>query len=88
MSVIGVVKRMSGYRPLKADRIHLRCPKCGRKQSNMLRIPSDPLAAVLAEILCPKCGSGGKDADTSYYDSQGRELNPETGAIWPLGAEL
>ncbi len=74
--------RTSGFRALRDGRIYLRCPKCGRKQSNMPRMEFDPKRAVLAEIFCPKCGNGGKDCETSYYNAKGQPLDPETGRVW------
>ena len=61
--------RTTGFRPLKAGRIHLRCPKCGRKQSNMPRMPYDPPRAVLVEIFCNQCGAGGKTDFSGYYNA-------------------
>lgn len=65
---------LSGFRPLRSGRIHLRCPKCGRKQSNMARYDCDPADAALAEVHCPKCASGSKDPGTQYFDASGREV--------------
>lgn len=68
--------RMSGYRPLRPGRIHLRCPRCGRKQSNTPRREWDPADAVLAETGCLKCGQGGKDNETCYFAADGQEIDP------------
>lgn len=71
---------LSGYRKLKAGRIHLLCPTCGRKQSNMPREDYDPESAAIAEIQCPKCADGpygGKDAPTFYYDAHGKDVSAE-----------
>ena len=46
--------RMTGFKPLKAGRIHLRCYACGRKMSNMDRQADDPPDAVLCETECDK----------------------------------
>ena len=80
------MSRQSGFKPLKPGRIHLRCPSCGRKQSNMPRHPEhDHPTAFLAEVLCPNCDAGTKDAGTDFYDKRGRELSSDPND-WPPGA--
>ena len=63
--------RTTGFHKLKKDRIHLRCPTCGRKQSNMPREEFDSPKAFLAEIICDRCANGCKDPETYYYDNKG-----------------
>ena len=62
-----------GFKPLKPGKIHLLCPKCGRKQSNMDRADYDSANAVLLEVGCPKCDNGDFE-QLSYYDSKGNEV--------------
>lgn len=64
--------RTTGFNKLRNGHIHLRCPDCGRKQSNAPRAKHDPLLAVLMEVLCEKCGAGCKDFAPSYYDEDGQ----------------
>jgi hypothetical protein len=67
--------RHSGFKPLRPGRIHLRCPGCGRKQSNMPRHPEhDHPTAFMVEILCDNCGAGCKEGSLDYYDKRGRAL--------------
>lgn len=65
--------RTQGFKPIRPGRIHLRCPRCGRKQSNMPRAPLDPPKAFLLEVFCD-CIQGGKDDFSGYYDAKGRPL--------------
>lgn len=66
----------AGYAKLRLGRIHLYCPCCKRKHSNMPRSadPEDPKRAVLAHIVCNKCGIGSKDSDISYLDRYGQPI--------------
>lgn len=65
--------RTSGFSRLREGRIHIRCPQCGRKQSNALRESYDPPLATLAEIGCGDCAGsvGAKDCPIYYYDAKG-----------------
>lgn len=70
------MSRVSGFKPARPGKIHLRCPKCGRKQSNMDRHPEyDHPTAFLVELLCDKCGQGCKEDGGDYYDKRGRQLS-------------
>lgn len=69
-------ERMSGFHRARAGRIHLRCPKCGRKQSNAPRSEYDPKEAALIETLCPKC-CGGDFGEPTYFAPDGREVFQE-----------
>ncbi len=60
-----------GLAPLRKDRIHLYCPGCGRKQSNMNRTEFDPPTAEIAHVYCEKCSVGAKDSPVFYLDAQG-----------------
>ena len=68
----------AGYQPIRRGRIHLLCPACGRKQSNVPRQEepvADPRTAVLAVTLCDgDCSAGIKDSEMRFRDSRGREL--------------
>jgi hypothetical protein len=68
--------RTTGFHPLRPGRIHLRCPGCGRKYSNMMRAEDgqDPKKAVLAEICCDRCCLGHKDCGPQYFDVKGRSV--------------
>ena len=63
-----------GYPKLQPGKIHLICPRCGRKQSNAVRGPYDPPKAVMCSTLCERCGHGGKGGDEAFRDAAGREL--------------
>ncbi len=68
------MSRVSGFRTLKPGCIHLRCPRCGRKQSNAKRHPEyDHPTAFLCEDECDKCDAGNFPVPT-YFDKRGREL--------------
>ena len=63
-----------GFKPLKPGKIHLLCPKCGRKQSNNPREEAyDPPNAAVIQIQCPKCNGGDFDSEM-YFDSKGNEI--------------
>lgn len=72
---------LRGFHPLRPGRIHMRCPTCGRKQSNMDRAPLDPPKAALLEVLCDKCGDGAKDDFGGYYSVTGRTICSYCGRI-------
>lgn len=61
-----------GFKPHKPGRIHLYCPPCGRKLSNMPRDTHDPPTAVLAHVLCEKCSRGMKGDDVGFLDAKGK----------------
>ncbi len=63
--------RTTGFAKLRDGRIHMRCPSCGRKWSNMKRQSYDPPNGFLAELGCEKCSMGGKDMGESYFDASG-----------------
>ncbi len=72
------MSRTSGFRPLKPGHIHMRCPRCGRKQSNGLRHPEfDHPTAFLVEDECEKCGAGNFTVPV-YYDRRGRPLSGDS----------
>jgi|GEM_PF-5404939 len=68
--------RTSGFRKLMPGHIHLRCPHCGRKQSNMRRGKYDPPKAMLAETLCERCcvSLGALEPGVEYYDAKGNSV--------------
>lgn len=68
-----------GFAKLRPGRIHLFCPGCKRKMSNIPRLDHDPKRAVLAHVYCERCSQGCKDDFGGYFDALGREVNWETG---------
>lgn len=73
-----------GFHKYRVGRIHLFCPRCKRKFSNMTRYVHDPKRAVLMHLVC--CGEGDKDEGIAYFDARGRELDWETGKPYPAVA--
>jgi hypothetical protein len=70
------VSRVSGFKKAMPGRIHLRCPRCGRKQSNADRHPEhDHPTAYLLEIHCENCSMGCKVDGGDYYTRQGRPID-------------
>lgn len=63
-----------GFRPLRPGRIHIYCPGCGRKMSNIERSADDPARAVLMHCLCERCGQGCKSDGVVYMDTDGQEV--------------
>ncbi len=67
---------LTGFHPLRPGRIHLWCPKCHRKLSNVKRAEYDPEAAVVAAIWCPNCVDGGfSEGALGYYDEKMEEVS-------------
>lgn len=68
---------LRGYKPLKRGRIHLLCPQCGWKLSNMPRGDHDPPNSVLLVIPCDKnrCSGGCKIEGGDYFDEHGNEID-------------
>lgn len=67
--------RTTGFNKLRPGRIHLRCPRCGRKQSNVERGEHDPESTFLIEVLCDKCGVGYKDECAYHFDAAGNQVH-------------
>jgi hypothetical protein len=63
-----------GFKPHRSGRIHLFCPGCRRKLSNMPRDKYDPPKAVLVKVFCDNCSVGGKDSSQHFRDARGRHL--------------
>jgi hypothetical protein len=65
-----------GYKPLRPGRIHLWCPECKRKMSNVERSEYDPPRAVMCHVLCDRCADrlGAKDASMDYLDAGGKRV--------------
>ena len=61
----------ASFHKLRPGRIHLYCPKCGRKASNLQRAEH---AAVLAHVWCERCINGGFDSSPVYLDARGHFL--------------
>lgn len=64
-----------GFAALRQGRIHVWCPKCHRRLSNVQRQPRDPLSAELVHCYCYRCASGCKDTPEYYFDGEGRRVN-------------
>jgi hypothetical protein len=60
-----------GYSKLRLGRIHLYCPACGRKMSNVRRTSLDPPTAVLSHVFC--CGDS--DGPSTYLDAEGNFID-------------
>ena len=67
--------RTKGFAKLKSGCIHLRCPICGRKQSNSPRQEYDPTNAFLFEIPCDK--HLGLKPTGIYFDLLGQAIEEE-----------
>ena len=68
---------MSGYVGFAAHRpgrIHMFCPRCHRKMSNMPRDKFDPPKAVLVHVFCERCSVGGKDNSQTFLAANGKDL--------------
>lgn len=65
----------AGYAKLRPGRIHVYCPRCGRKCSNAHRGEFDPPRATLVHTWCERCGSGGKDSPETFFDGNGKEID-------------
>ena len=64
-----------GFKKHRLGYIHLFCPQCGRKMSNVPRWEHDPPQAVLAHIPCEECSQGCKvEGASAYLDANGRFL--------------
>ena len=62
-----------GFKPLRSGCIHMWCPVCKRRFSNMPRTEHDPRRAVLLQLTCPRCPDmGAKDDYGVYLDARGR----------------
>lgn len=61
-----------GYEKLKQGRIHLYCPGCGRKMSNVERADYDPVNAHLCHVYCDNCCVGCKGNEEQYLDKNGK----------------
>jgi hypothetical protein len=67
----------AGFHKLRAGRIHVFCPSCGRKLSNCHKNEYDHPRATLVHTWCYRCGSGGKDSPEFYFDAEGKEISSE-----------
>ena len=64
----------AGFNKLRLGRIHLYCPACGRKMSNMLRDEHDPKSAVLMHIFCLRCSEGCKETPSYFFNARGQQV--------------
>lgn len=76
---------LAGFKPHRVGRVHLLCPGCGRKQSNMPSHESDPPGTVLVRVFCPRCSEGGKCSDQDYVNIKGETLD---GYEWTVKGRL
>jgi hypothetical protein len=68
----------AGFHRLRHGRIHLYCPSCGLKRSNVERDPYDPPNAALAHLPCERCSEGCKvDGPSAYLTKHGRFLTSD-----------
>lgn len=69
--------RTKGFAKLRPGRIHIRCPRCGRKQSNAPRSEWDMPNAFLIEVACDKssCSGGCKELSSDFYDENGKLMD-------------
>jgi hypothetical protein len=67
----------AGFAPLRKGRVHVWCPKCKRKLSNMPRQTFDPERATLVHSFCIRCSEGCKDTPEWYYDANGKQIEWE-----------
>lgn len=65
----------AGFQPLRHGRIHIYCPKRGRKQSNMPRDEeTDPPDAEIAHVFCLRCSDGCKDIELRFLNGRGKQV--------------
>lgn len=72
---------LRGFRPIRPGRIHLLCPNCKRKMSNMWKDPHDPPHAVLCAVWCEKCSQGCKVEGPDYYATKHGHIISESVAF-------
>ena len=66
----------AGYHPHRKGMMHLYCPSCGLKRSNLPRAEYDPPTAVLAHVPCERCSEGCKvDGPSLYLDANGLSVD-------------
>lgn len=64
-----------GFAKLRRGRIHMFCPRCGRKLSNMQRDEeTDPRSAVLVHVFCLRCSEGCKETPMYFYNARGQRI--------------
>ena len=63
-----------GFSKLRPGRVHVWCPKCKRKLSNMPRQDFDPKRATLIHSFCIRCSEGCKDTPEWYFDADGKQI--------------
>lgn len=64
----------AGFSPLRNGCVHVWCPKCHRKLSNMPRQQFDPERATLVHSFCERCSQGCKDSPEWYFDDEGKQI--------------
>jgi len=69
---------MTGFAKLRPGCIHLICPRCKRKMSNVQRADYDPKRAAVAVVWCERCAQGGFcEGPDGYWDARGEWLTDE-----------
>ena len=65
----------AGFKPLRAGHIHVFCPKCRRRMSNVPKLPDDPDKAELVHEWCDRCSSGCKDTPAYFFNGRGKRIH-------------
>ena len=63
----------AGFHPLRPGKIHVYCPFCHLKRSNMNRADYDPPSAEILQTPCEECcvRLGAKDPGVEYLNGRG-----------------
>lgn len=64
----------AGFKPLRAGHIHIFCPKCRRRLSNIPKLPTDPPNATLCHSWCLRCSQGCKECPEYFFDHRGKRI--------------
>lgn len=64
----------AGFSRLRTGKIHVFCPRCKRKLSNMPRQDDDPKSAELVHCCCERCSSGCKDVPQFFFNGRGKRV--------------
>ncbi len=64
----------AGFKTLRRGRIHVFCPKCKRRLSNMPRQDHDPKSSELVHCWCDRCSSGCKETPEYHFNNRGRRV--------------
>lgn len=64
----------AGFARLRTGCVHVWCPRCKRKLSNMPRQKFDPPRATLVHSFCERCSQGCKDTPEWYFTARGKQI--------------